>query len=195
MTFDPATRTRLSAAQRARSARLRRSKRRDRRAQKHAVRNILVAPTPCAQLGNLLRARYVSVEMFSRTSDRVLLTAMVRISALKRASVSSAWRQPDLDIVQISAHAKRLGTATIFMSDLSYVAKQSDRGVFVEQTITPDSRSWCESLVRNGAAHRHPYDAYGYGVEKGAEYDALAKLAAAKRRRRVSYGYRLAQSH
>ena len=149
-------------------------------------------PSPCAQLASVLahRGPYYEIKMYSRESGRALLTAMVRDSALRRAG-ETAWPGTDLDIVQITAYAARTGAATIFLGDLARVGQVHGpgRGVFVEQTITPDSQAWCKWLVCNGAAHQQGDVAYG--VAKDAEYEALCALAEAKRRGQVSYGYRL----
>jgi hypothetical protein len=74
----------------------------------------------------------------------------------------------DLDIVQITVARKvnrRKGLATQFFHAVRRVAARFQRGVYLENCVTDDSRAWAASLVAKGLLVQTPGHAYSADVQ------------------------------
>ena len=86
------------------------------------------------------------------------LSAQVRVSRVARRNRVSLNGEPlnfnlDLDIIQIVVNGKRhrrKGLATSFFNSLRRVAALFQRGVYLENCLTDDSRAWADYLVVKG---------------------------------------------
>ena len=71
------------------------------------------------------------------------------VSVLLRYSMAPRrGKRLDIDIVQMETTPTRSGIGTKFVVNLIEAAQKVERGVFLEQTITEDSRAWAAKLVR-----------------------------------------------
>jgi hypothetical protein len=103
------------------------------------------------------RISYVDVEVGP-------VTAKLRLSKVPRRHRVAVATDPlnrvlDLDIIQITVEGKRnrrRGHATAFLLAVRRVAAQIQRGVYLENCLTEDSRAWAAALVARGLLVRAP---------------------------------------
>ncbi len=90
--------------------------------------------------------------------------ATLRLSKVPRRHRVAVATDPlnrvlDLDIIQIAVkgkHNRRRGHATAFLLAVRRVAAQIQRGVYLENCLTEDSRAWAAALVARGLLVRVP---------------------------------------
>ena len=94
------------------------------------------------------RSRHCEVNVRFLGGD---VTATLRNSIVNRRGVRRGkLHLRDVDIMTIEATPTRQGLGTKFLRLLVQVAREHDRGVFLEQTITDASRAWAAKLVQQG---------------------------------------------
>lgn len=84
------------------------------------------------------------------------VTVMLRASTVPRRGNKGHL---DFDIVQIETTPSRKGIGTQFVLNLIKASARMGRGVFLEQTITENSRAWAKRLVAQGVME--PYRLHG----------------------------------
>ena len=82
------------------------------------------------------------------------VTVMLRYSTVKRRGNDVL----DYDIVQIEVNPTQMGIGSRFFENLMIAARERNRGVFLEQCISPDSKAFKEKLIARGVAT--PYGEY-----------------------------------
>ena len=91
------------------------------------------------------------------TMSTPLIHVMFRLSTVPRRDNDIL----DYDIVQIKVMRPRKGIGTRFFENMVAAAKKRNRGVFLEQCITPDSKGFRAALIRKGLATAFKEDTYG----------------------------------
>lgn len=79
------------------------------------------------------------------------VSAMLRVSSVPRRGHNGPL---NINIVQIEVDPsqQKMGYGTLFFKSLMKAAKKMERGVYLEQAITPASQALAKKLVREGLA-------------------------------------------